>query len=163
LHIPYQFIKPRVRLSWRDIRFGLANDLLAPEAPVEFAIDQAERFQGPPAVQRDLAGAGNDAQVLDLVERLAESESRCPDDEIRRKWLYLALAWVYEHRNRYSDPLQEVEKIYADFDYPERVSSFVRYMPMVGPDLGSREANERRLLDRWKEYLDSVGGRFSPS
>lgn len=162
LRIPYRFIRDRTRLSWRDIHFGLVTELLDPKAPVAFAIDQVGELEESPAALLDLAGLGEDEPMMEFVERLAESEPGRSEDEIRRKWLYLVLASIYERRHEYSDPLQRVEEVYADFGYPEQVASFVRYMPMVGPDLGSREANERRLFERWKQYIDEVGSTCSP-
>lgn len=82
--------------------------------------------------------------------------------EMEAKWLYLVLDWLYQHRADLADPLQTVEEVYADFGYPECLSSFVRYMPMQGPDLGSRAANEARLFERWKSYLDECAGRLVP-
>ncbi len=39
LRISYQFVRERTRVSWRDVRFGLVNELLDPQAPVELAVD----------------------------------------------------------------------------------------------------------------------------
>ena len=82
--------------------------------------------------------------------------------ELRDKWLYLVLAWLYEQRGAVPDPLQTVEEVYADFGYPEEIAGLIRYMPMDGPDLGSREANERRLFERWRQYLDSAAAKHLP-
>jgi hypothetical protein len=30
---------------------------------------------------------------------------------------------------------------------------FVRYMPMIGPDLGSRELNEARMMEYWHGFV----------
>jgi hypothetical protein len=149
-------------MSWRDTRFGLVNELVDPETPVALAVDQLDELAEPSAMLLDLAGAGQGEPTLEFVELLADGEPQHSEDEIRDKWLYLVLAWTYEHRGQYPDPLQRVEEVYADFGYPEQVVGFVRYMPMVGPDLGSREANERRLFERWKTYLDKVGPAYSP-
>ena len=157
MRIPYRFIRDRTRLSWRDIRFGLRNELLDPEAPAALATDRVGELEESPAVLLELAVVSENEPMMELVERLAECEPQRSEDEIRRKWLYLVLAWIYEHRHEHSDPLQRVEEVYADFGYPEEVASFVRYMPMVGPDLGSREANERRLFERWKQYIHELG------
>jgi hypothetical protein len=159
LRIPYSFVRSRVRISWRDALFGLTNELLDPLAAIELAAEQVDERADPILVA--LAAGAND-WVLQRVERLAENESPRSDDEIRDKWLYLVLAWIYENRDRFPDPLQRVEEVYADFGYPEPLAKFVRYMPMEGPDLGSREANERRLFERWKQYLDEVGTMFTP-
>lgn len=162
LRIPYRFARQRVRLGWRDVRFGLVNELLAPEGPVELAIDQVGELAEPPAVLLELAGAGKGELTLELVEQLADSEPQRAEHEIRDRWLYLVLAWIYEHRDDDPDPLQRVEEVYADFGYPEQIGKFVRYMPMDGSDLGSREANERRLFERWKRYVDEAASREAP-
>jgi hypothetical protein len=52
---------------------------------------------------------------------------------------------VVENKDSYSDPLVLVEQLYADFNYPETIASFVRYMPSEEPDLGYLELNEVHL------------------
>lgn len=73
----------------------------------------------------------------------------------------LVLAWIYENREGVADPLGIVEEIYADFDYPGEVAPFVRYMPMSGPDLCSREKNEERMYGNWKAYLLEAGRHYA--
>ena len=54
------------------------------------------------------------------------------------------------------DPLESIEIIYADFDYPAEIESFVRYMPVndeYDPWAHSDAENEQRLLTHWKDYL----------
>ena len=159
LRIPYSFIRVRTPVTWRDVRFGLTNDLIASRTAVDLAIERITDPVDPLLVE--LAAEQVNERILDIVERLAESEPYRSDSEIRDKWLYLVLAWLYEHRQDDPDPLQRVEEVYADFEYPERLAAFVRYMPTEGPDLGSREANERRLMERWKGYLDETAPRFA--
>ncbi len=163
LHIPYGFIRARVRMDWRDVRFGLVNELLDPGAPVELAVDLVLELPAPPAALCDLAGARKDEPALELVEQLADLEPGRPESDIRDLWLYLVLAWIYEHRDEFPDPLGTVEVVHADFDYPEQIATFVRYQPGDDwPDLGSREANQRRLFERWKRYLDEAARARHP-
>jgi hypothetical protein len=54
-----------------------------------------------------------------------------------------------------------VEEIYSDFDCPQEITAFVRYMPMKGSDLKNREQNEARMFDCWKKYLDQAAKQFS--
>lgn len=143
-------------MSWRDVRFGLVNELLDAQAVIEMAVDRVGETEDPSSPLMELAGAGKDEPLVELVQALAGSEAPRSEEEIRNKWLYLVLAWIYEHRMEDPDPLQRVEEVYADFGYPEHIASFVRYMPIEGPDLGSREANERRLFERWRRYLDDA-------
>ena len=156
LKIPAEFIGERASLSWSEARFGIVNELLDPSAAIDLAAEKVAVLEHPPAVLVELAGAEKDEPTQGLVDQLADSEPPPPEKEVRNKWLYLVLAWVYEHRDSYPDPLQIVEEVYADFGYPKQISGFVRYMPMEGPDLGSRDANQQRLFERWKKYLEET-------
>ncbi|ENW7688323.1 DUF2247 family protein, partial [Neisseria gonorrhoeae] len=49
-----------------------------------------------------------------------------------------------------------------DFDYPEEIESFVRYMPPKDgyiPSNHSYEENIARLYSHWEHYLNNGGGQ----
>lgn len=161
-HIPAGFIMTRAQMSWRELQFGLINELIDAQAVIDFAVDAVACSKQPSELVVELAGSSRTDPVDDLLERLASGEPERPEGESHDKWLYLTLAWLYECRGASQDPLQTVEEVYADFGYPEEIVGFVRYMPMDAPDLGSREANEQRLMERWKQYLDSSARRYIP-
>jgi hypothetical protein len=154
LRIPFEFIRDRVRMTWRDLLFGIDEHLLDPTAPVSFAIDRVmnEKVSEPEVIE--LAGLVRERDARPYLERIA---ARAPEealDDIRAKWLCLVLAWIYAERGTYPDPLQKVEEVYADFGYPPGMAGFVRYMPLDGTDLGSREQNEARLYARWEQFVN---------
>jgi hypothetical protein len=149
-------------MTWRDILFGLEQELLDPSAPVDFALEQLAQEKEPAPELRELAGLGKQEQSRSLVESLAHREQDEAIGRARRKWLYLVLAWILEHRDEFTDPLRTVEEVYADFGYPAEIASFVRYMPSNAPDLGSREQNEARLFARWLAYLEERRAAFAP-
>lgn len=160
ISIPYSFIGQRAQLTWSDMRFGIEQGLLRCQDVAEVAADQLER-----GVQNELvvelAGAAPDESVLERVQRLATAEQNEDRLDVRRKWVFLVLGWIFEHRANYPDALDLVEKVYADLDYPEQVAPFVRYMPSDEPDLGSRERNEQRLISKWADYLRAELVRFA--
>jgi hypothetical protein len=159
--IPYEFISQRVELDWMEIKFGLDHKLLKPNAAIEKATEQLCGADPAPKEVVELASLAESEPVADLVSRLARVETPSEDQDVKAKWLYLVLAWLFEHRESLVDPLGIVERVYSDFDYPKEIASFVRYMPMEGPDLENYEQNEARLFDRWKAYLDRSGKRFA--
>lgn len=64
---------------------------------------------------------------------------------------------MYENIELLEEYLEEIENIYADFEYPEEMESFVRYMPSTdgyNPSLHSLAENESRLINNWKSYID---------
>lgn len=151
--IPYEFIKRRVSLSWRDVSYGLEHQFIKPVVAVERATEMLAQGSSSAKEVLELASLKGDEPVIDLVTSLSKAEARSKEGHVEAKWLYIVLAWLYENRDSLADPIGMVEEVYSDFGYPHEIASFIRYMPMVGPDLGSHERNLTRLLDRWKEYL----------
>jgi hypothetical protein len=158
--IPYEFVAQLGTMTWADIQFGLEHRLLKPNAAIQKAIEQLCNMGKAPIEILELAGRTETESVIDLVCLLAKKENQ-PLNEVKAKWLYFVLAWVFENRESLVDPLQIVEEIYSDFDYPPKIAPFVRYMPMDGRDLRNREQNEARLFDRWKAHLDDEKRRFA--
>ena len=153
LRIPFEFIKDRVRITWRDLLFGLEANLLDPMAPVSFAIEQImnEETSDPNVIE--LAGLIGEQDTRPHVERIVVGTPEEALAQVRAKWLCVVLAWLLKERDQYPDPLQKVEEVYADFGYPPSMARFVRYMPLDGADLGSRERNEARLYARWEQFV----------
>ena len=159
--ITLEFLDARVRLSWREVAFGLENELLLPAEIPLLAAWRVATDPEPSAALVELAGQSPGEPHGELVAALASAEPEAALESIQRTWLYLVLAWIFDHRTDYESPLGVVESVYADFGYPSEITPFVRYMPMQGPDLGSREANEGRLYDSWRHYLEETAALFA--
>jgi hypothetical protein len=154
--IPMAFIRPRSRLTWREVEFGLENGWLSDDAAIDLAIDRVTAGDD----SRDVVELASvlpheKYKIPQIVRRLAERDPRCSKD----KWLFLLLAWLYEHRKIVEEPLAVIEQLYADFGYPEEIASFVRYMPAQDPS----RVGEPYLLDAWRRYLDTVGRDYAPN
>lgn len=153
LKIPFGFIETTLgRPTWRDTLFGLENQLLDPDAVSDLAAAEVDQPH-PPDALIELLSADAGEPILQHVEALTEREPPPPESLTTQKWLYLTLAWLFEHRDELPDPLASVETVYAEFDYPEEIAGFVRYMPADDPDLGDRKLNEDRMMGRWEHYL----------
>jgi hypothetical protein len=137
-------------LSWGELLFGLERgyisekgvidyicDALTIEAPIEaFEIASLEPYQ--------------QYLVSDLLKTLKEQECSA-DLDSTEPWLFLLLYFVLENKDEYQDPLQTVEELYSDFDYPEKIAPIVRYMPP--PD--GIEGSEELLFKNWKNILSN--------
>lgn len=160
IDIPYAFIRERASVGWTDVQYGLDHQLIKPRAAIEKAFDEIAQTDRPHPDVVTLAGSNEVDPLTELLSRLASAELAPPDGYVKEKWLYLVLSWLYDNSATLNDPLAVVEAIYSDFGYPREIAHFVRSMPMVGDDLGTRERNEARLLDYWREYLESASARF---
>jgi hypothetical protein len=161
LQIPLAFIQERTALNWTEVLFGIENQLIKPSLAIDLAIQNLESADDSENLAA-LAAQAADDPVVELVQKLAADEQPTNAEDIQRKWLYLTLAWAYEGRENLSDALGTVETIYADFDYPESIESFIRYMPSDAPDLGSVSLNEERMMQNWEDYLRAESAHFKP-
>lgn len=141
-----------IALDAEDLRYGFEHGFLKSTAVVELAAHEVGRGSSDPVLQ-DLASLlRNETHRVPEVLRSLDDPERIHDPrESRRKWLYLQLKAAYGARDRITDPLGLVEELYADFDYPPSIASFVRYMPLRPGD----EAGEDALMRRWAEFLHS--------
>ena len=69
---------------------------------------------------------GNRAELVESLARLVAAEPPAERVDLYRTRMRLLMAWAYEHRAAYEDPLEIVEEIYANFDYPKEIRHLVR-------------------------------------
>jgi len=150
--IPLEFIQRRHGLTWREVGVGIREQWLRRGDAVAIAMDQVERGDEGPDL---LALAGvlkeDEGEVVELVSVLVSRIPGNSEQDARLTWMRVLLAWVYEKRSSFSDPLGIVEQIYADFGYPDEIRHLVRYNP---PEDSSSEGGEESLLRRWGEYVN---------
>lgn len=136
-------------LCWGDILYGLEHGYLNSKGVVEYAVDKLS-INSPPECYELASGAEiNHHEIQKCVVQLAKEE--CHESHFAvDSFIFLEFLWVFKNRDLYPDPLGIVEELYAEFDYPESVAPFVRYMP---PEDGVGGGNER-LYENWKKMLD---------
>ena len=156
LALPVEFVRARVALTWRDVRFGLDRELLDPRAVRALAMAELGAFDAPAAALSELAAAQRDEPTRRLVDALAEAEPACDEGELRARWLYLVLAWLFQQRSQLAEPLAVVETIYANFGYPSAIEGFVQSMQATA----SAPTSEGTLVLRWEAYLRAASGRY---
>jgi hypothetical protein len=161
LAIPAAFILARVQPSWRLVRFGLENQLIARQAVLDIAQHEFARVEQPAEPLAELMWRTGKEPVLDEVVLLAERERSIPDTELLQVWLYLVMAWLFEHRAE-SDYWRLVEYVYADFGYPDEIREFVSWMPSSRTLPGGREAAEAARTEDVRVYLEACATIYGP-
>lgn len=147
--LPAAFINSVVRLTAAELVYGYRRGWLSEPDVVTIALTSYREGAEQSQSEKDLALLLSDDfdRVPEFVDELEESVNT--DADSSSVWLFLALAWVYEHRADYSDPLEVVEMLYADFEYPDEIQGIVRFMP---PPPGAATGNPA-IEGRWKDYL----------
>lgn len=165
--VPLSFIVSRISFSWQEYLWGCDRGYIKNTDILDIAIEKLAQGAEDSEIL-DLAVIGNTDiyEVREIAQRLADKCVQQEESDIRRKWMYLKLAWLYENKGEVEDPLGEVEEIYSDFDYPEEMENFVRYMPASSgydPINNNLDENYRRLFENWKQYLSSAERILTPN
>ena len=120
--------------------------------PVTYTYDALYR------VQTLTDGKHEEWKVGEILTILA-SRKHVLEDIIKRRWLFLVLLWLYQNRDQEIALFDKLGEVYADFDYPDEISSFVPFMPPedgYDPTTHTLAENHNRILGKWKEYLDTA-------
>lgn len=140
--------------NWQEILFALENQIVTVEDVIEYASYIInEKTMGFDIVLA-ITCLHSYEDIYPYLHQLIMLEDSQNIADIKEKWLYLILKWLYEKRNDVENTLEIVEEIYELFDYPDNITSFVRYMPSETGDLGSVELNRERLFKNWANYLE---------
>jgi hypothetical protein len=57
------------------------------------------------------------------------SEDLGDSRELSAVWIYLSLAWLHQSGLSEQQLFNVIEELYSDFEYPEEMEGFVKYMP----------------------------------
>ncbi|MEQ1343763.1 DUF2247 family protein [Acinetobacter seifertii] len=162
--IPADFINEKVNLSWCDIKWGYEKNLLTSEIPIKKAenIVLTEIYTKAELELSFLIPSESD-DITPFIHELCPSFKEDEYAIISQKWLYVILSWLWMNRASFEDPLDKVESIYTDFDYPVEMDSFIKYMPLTDgydPSLYSYTENTNRLMKNWESYLQKSALKY---
>lgn len=76
----------------------------------------------------------------------------------KRKWRFGILAYLkMKHLDDFEELLNKVTEVYADFNYPEDMDSFINYLPPkdgFNPSQYSKDENLVRLINLFNDFLN---------
>lgn len=157
LSFPAAFIISAVHLTAAELVCGYRRGWLSEHDVVTTTLSSYGKGVEQSGPEKDLALLLSDEldRVPQLMGEIAESLK--PEADSSPVWLFLALTWVYEHRADYLDPLEVVEMLFTDFDYPDEMQGIVRFIP---PLPGAATGN-RAIEGRWKDYLTRKAAEYA--
>jgi hypothetical protein len=148
--LSYDELKDILPLSWPFIEFGLVHGFIKANVAVCFCLDEISRKGYSEESDTSLLCATDDADVLISVScRLSDDERN--GSNARSQWMRVLLWLCCTRENDIKRQLDWVELIYAEFDYPNEVAPFVRYMPSNKIKTSEESAKAlRTYLDEWR-------------
>jgi len=154
------FEKAGLRLDWTDVHVGLAAGYIEPREAVLRAEEYWSHYPDEENVLiHELAAARPDEQdaIRQIVAKLASSENG-DVERAKRKWRYLFLRQVFAQQTGPRQLLLDIERVYADFDYPEEMEPFIYHMP-ASEDISGLTPDQarQRLIALAREFLEREG------
>lgn len=157
MNIPLSFSMKRAPLTWGDVVWAYHKNILSWKDLVSFAdFKISSGYFDDQEMEISLLGKDRIADISAAADSLA-GLNEVRERIAKNKWLYLSLAWLFENKEHMDDPLSVVEDIYADFEYPPQIQSFVRYMPATdnyAPRDHTAEENNERLMGLFEAFLN---------
>lgn len=161
-----KFKHNKIRYNWRTLYVGLKLDIIKYSDIVNYAVEFLTKhpdISNQNIVQLAWGGDEIDYESL-LVNILKESHiiNLNLDADVwqfeKRKWRFVILAYLkMKHQNDFEGLLNKVAEVYANFNYPEDMDSFINYLePKDGfnPSQYPKEENVTRLINLFNDFMN---------
>ncbi len=160
--IPLAFVQPRKKITWREVEVGVQEQWLSPMDAVALAVVEVERGEEhADVIALASVFSKDEVAVPGLISNLVGCNPGNSELEARLTWMRILLAWFYENRSSFADPLGIVEEIYADFGYPDEIRYLVRYNPPA-KSVSEDSVGNSAMLRKWAEYLAATLAIVAP-
>ncbi|VVN85795.1 hypothetical protein PS718_01480 [Pseudomonas fluorescens] len=143
-------------LNWAQLLFGLDKGYIDEQGVSSYICDSLTNSSPEQAYEIATMAPTEQNSIRVLLQSLANKNSQ-EEIDVTKPWIFLLLSHLLENKEQFEDPLQIIEELYSDFDYPEEIAPLVRYMPL--PD--GVEGSENRLYENWKTALSDYKELFS--
>ncbi|MCU0122213.1 DUF2247 family protein [Pseudomonas sp. B2M1-30] len=137
-------------LTWKELLFGLNRGYIDEEGVSKYVCNTLTESSSEKAYELASLEPEELSSAYDLLDFLAD-KNEAEETEITKPWIFLLLSHYLDNKHLLKDPLETIEDLYAEFDYPEEISSIVRYMP---PPEGV-DGSEVRIYENWKNIISN--------
>lgn len=154
LILEYNFLQNKVCLTYGDILWAYKNGILGWRTVIQLSIDIVMEKDVPSEEEVNLISVEKDntSDIIPILEKI--QLNKLDVEEIKRKWLYLLLQYLYNLSITKDKKMGILETVYADFDYPDAISHFIPFLPEIKKIKGEPKKPDDRILYRWNNYLD---------
>lgn len=150
-------------INWSCVYWGIREQLIEPENAVIYAnkvIENNPAGDTPEIIELLIIDKADRNYVLTLIEKMFSAEKDL-DKKKTSALRTLRLILLLEIKNNTTDNqdlLNEIENIYADFDYPSDMEGFISYMPNQDEEYDvskhSSKENIQHLVDKFNMFTD---------
>lgn len=153
------FDKMKMPLDWAMVYYGINSNIFDVDIAQEVACRKLEHDEQLSEEELELSwNSNNRLDVLELIEKILDGQGNV-EESIERAKDKIRIAIIIYLRETEKDKarlLEQVDMIYADFDYPKDMDKFISYMPISDEfDLTSCpiEDNRNYLLSKLDIFI----------
>ena len=150
-------------INWSCVYWGIKEQLIEPKSAVIYAnkiIENNPHEDTPEIIELLIIDKAYKNDVLTLIEKMFPVKKDL-DTKKASALRTLRLILLLEIKNNVADNqnlLNEIENIYADFDYPTDMEGFISYMPNQDTEYDvskhSHQENMQHLVDKFNIFID---------
>lgn len=150
----------KMPLDWYIVYYGIKNNILSIDTAQEYACRKMEKNEQMSEEEVELSWkTDNLLDVIDLIERIPgiqddlEKNIQIAKDKIR----IAIILYLRKSEMDTAKLFEQIDMIYADFDYPEDMEKFISYMPINDeyvPTEHSLEENRNYLLCKLDSFIN---------
>lgn len=144
-------------IDWDVLYYGIENDIIVPENAIDYTSVYLENKQdedNPNIINLLILEDSSKNNVLNLLKIIKQNKT--PDSFCKRILRYIILDYARNNSSNTNALLEFAEEVYASFDYPDEMSSFITYMPTTdgyNPSLHTEEENFNRLIHNFESFM----------
>jgi len=154
------FDKIKMPLDWAIVYYGINNNILDIDIAQEFSCRKLENDEQLSEEELELCwNLNNRLDVLELIEKVLDSQGNAEEslEKAKDKIRIAIIIYLRETENDKAKLLEQIDMVYADFDYPKDMDHFISYMP-VCEDFFSKnctiEDNRNYLLSKLDNFIE---------
>ncbi len=150
----------KMTLDWNIVYYGIKCDFLSIDTAKKFAYRKIECNDQVSEEELELAwNLTNKLDILECIEKILSDSDKTDSSlkVVKDKIRIAIIIYLYDTEKNTNKLFDLIEVIYADFDYPMDMESFIPYMPTNDkyiPSQHSYEENMNYLLSKLKTFID---------
>lgn len=142
-------------LSWNELFYGLEHGYVDEKGVSDFACKTLTSSSAEEIFTLASLSSLDNRLIFETLLAIAMNE-KAGEESLVKPWIFLVLSFLFENKKSYKDPLNMVERLYVEFQYPEEIAPIVRYTPLEEGKIGS----EKHLFENWENIISDYNFEF---
>ena len=138
--------------TWQELNWGMENNIIDKRDIIDYAKEILDEQTKEFDVVLEVSISEEYEDISKYLDILVSSEDNQDDSDIEDKWRYVIIQDLYNNQTKYENVYENIETVYSDFDYPEDMVGFIRYMP---------SNSGCSFEESWEKYLGVARERFN--